>query len=47
MASSQVISWAEMPDILAAYQVNDGAALPLLAAALIVGELVAGSRLAP
>lgn len=42
MAVGQLASWPDMPDILAAYQLADGLALPLLAALLIAGELLAG-----
>lgn len=42
MAAGQLASWPDVPDILAAYQLADGSALPLLAALLIAGELLAG-----
>jgi hypothetical protein len=42
MAVGQMASWSAMPEILAAYDVAPAGALPWLAGALIVAELVAG-----
>jgi hypothetical protein len=42
MAVGQVASWRRMPQILVAYQVLPAPALPWLAGALVVGELVCG-----
>jgi hypothetical protein len=42
MAAGQVASWTRMPAILDAYQVTHGHASVVLAAALVVGELVCG-----
>ncbi|MDM4722296.1 MauE/DoxX family redox-associated membrane protein [Micromonospora sp. WMMA1363] len=42
MASGQLVSWPAMPDILAAYGIAPAAALPWLAAVLIVAELTGG-----
>ncbi len=42
MAAGQVASWSRMPAILDAYQVTHGRGSVVLAAALVVGELVGG-----
>lgn len=42
MGAGQLVSWPVMPDILAAYQVAPVAALPWLAAVLILAELAGG-----
>lgn len=42
MAVGQVASWRQMPAVLGAYDVLPGAALPWLAGAVVVGELVCG-----
>lgn len=46
MAAGQLASWPRMPDILGAYDAVPVAALPWLASALIIGELVSGVWLA-
>ena len=46
MAAGQLASWPRMPDILDAYDAAPAGALPRLAGALIVGELVTGVWLA-
>ena len=42
MAAGQLASWSAMPSILDAYRLLPNAALPVLAAGLIAGELVCG-----
>jgi len=42
MAVGQLASWSRMPAILGAYDAVPAVALPWLAGALVVGELVAG-----
>ncbi|WP_026184423.1 MauE/DoxX family redox-associated membrane protein [Salinispora vitiensis] len=42
MGAGQLVSWPVMPDILAAYKIAPAAALPWLAAVLIVAELAGG-----
>jgi hypothetical protein len=42
MAAGQVISWTAMPGILGAYQVGGPAAMQLLTAAVITGQLACG-----
>lgn len=42
MATGQLASWTQMPDLLGAYRLLPAPALPWLAGGLIVGELVAG-----
>jgi len=42
MAAGQLASWQRMPQILGAYDVLPAAAVPWLAGALVVGELVCG-----
>lgn len=42
MAFGQLVSWSAMPAILSAYRLGPEAGLPVLAAGLIAGELVAG-----